>query len=99
MQYEQVTSVENPSSKVRDEALWQLAKRRAGFKISAVTYILVNCLLIVIWYFTSGPSSYFWPIWSMLGWGIGVSAQYFSAYHGSEIFSIEREYEKLKNKQ
>jgi hypothetical protein len=35
----------------------------------------------------------------MLGWGIGVTTQYFHAYHGSDLFSTQKEYEKLKNKQ
>ncbi|MCW3108505.1 MAG: hypothetical protein JWQ09_3011 [Segetibacter sp.] len=83
----------------RDNELWIVAKRRAAFKISSFTYVTVNCMLIAIWYFTSGPGSYFWPIWSMLGWGIGVATQYFHAYHGSDLFSTQKEYEKLKNKQ
>lgn len=99
MQYEQVTSAEAFKNKDRDEALWQLARKRAAFKISATTYILVNCLLIGIWYFTSGPRSYFWPVWPLLGWGIGVVSQYISAYHGGDMSLIEKEYEKLKNKQ
>ncbi len=83
----------------RDNELWQIAKRRASFKISAFSYVAVNCFLMGIWYFTSGPGSYFWPIWPILGWGIGLATQYFHAYHGNNIFSVENEYQKLKNKQ
>ena len=100
MQNETV-SYANPTidSDAKDNHLWNIAKRRAGFKISAFTYVAVNCMLIGIWYFTTGPGSYFWPIWSMLGWGIGVISQYFHAYHGNDIFSVQKEYEKLKNQQ
>jgi len=83
----------------KDKELWMIAKRRAAFKISAFTYVAVNCMLIAIWYFTTGPGSYFWPVWSMLGWGVGIATQYFHAYHGSYLFSTQKEYEKLKNKQ
>lgn len=80
----------------RDEQLWQLAKKRAGFKRSLAAYFFVNSFLVGVWYFSSGRHSYFWPVWPMLGWGIGVAFHYFEAYHGSKIFSAEDEYEKLK---
>ena len=80
----------------RDEQLWQLAKKRAGFKRSLASYFFVNSFLVGVWYFSSGPHSYFWPVWPMLGWGVGIAFHYFEAYHGSKIFSAEDEYEKLK---
>jgi hypothetical protein len=82
----------------KDESLWILAKKRASFKSSLIAYMVVNSLLIAIWYFTSGIGSYFWPIWPMLGWGIGVAFQYFDAYHTNKLFSVEEEYERLKRK-
>jgi hypothetical protein len=40
-----------------------------------------------------------WPIWPMLGWGLGLGIQYVNAYV-IEVGSLEqREYDKLKNKQ
>lgn len=83
----------------KDELLWQIARRRAGFKRSFATYIIVNLFLTGVWYFSSGPQSYFWPIWPLLGWGIGVAFQYAGAYHGSKIFTAEKEYENLKIQQ
>ena len=80
----------------RDELLWQMAKRRASFKWSLATYVFVNAFLVAIWYFTSYGHVYFWPMWPMLGWGIGLAFQYFNAYHGDRIFSAEEEYEKLR---
>jgi Domain of unknown function (DUF1707)/2TM domain len=35
-------------------------------------YLAVNALLVVIWALTG--AGYFWPIWPILGWGIGVIA-------------------------
>ncbi|MGI8950174.1 MAG: 2TM domain-containing protein [Chitinophagaceae bacterium] len=85
-------------SQKKDDLLWQMAKKRAAFKWSLAAYFFVNCFLIGVWYFTTGIGSYFWPIWPMLGWGIGIAFQYFDAYHGNRIFSAQEEYEKLKNK-
>ena len=82
-----------------DDTLWQIAKRRAAFKASLNSYIVVNILLVGIWYFSSGINSYFWPIWPILGWGFGIGMQYVSAYNKSNYFSAEQEYEKLKNEQ
>src|SRR3954465_9033041 len=49
-------------------------RRRSGLETSVrihfTVYILVNLLLIGIWAASGG--GYFWPIWPILGWGIGV---------------------------
>lgn len=83
----------------RDEQLWQIAKARAGFKWGLFSYLIINAFLTVIWFFTSGIGSYFWPIWAMLGWGVGLAFQYFQAYHGTKFLSAAEEYEKLKAKE
>ncbi len=83
----------------RDDMLWQIAKKRAGFKWSFSAYVFVNVFLIGVWYFSSGPNSYFWPIWPILGWGFGMLMQYLSAYQGNNLFTAEQEYERLKNQQ
>ena len=50
-------------------------RRRSGFETSVrihfTTYLLVNLLLIGIW--AASGAGYFWPIWPILGWGIGVA--------------------------
>lgn len=84
----------------KDDLLWRMAKKRASFKWSLATYFFVNTFLVAIWYFSSQRGhAYFWPIWPMLGWGLGLAFQYFAAYHGDRIFSAEEEYEKLKRQQ
>lgn len=80
-----------------DRELWELARKRSGFKWSFASYIVVNAMLIGTWYFTSGYDSYFWPVWPMLGWGVGIVMHYLAAYHSNNIFSTEQEYIKLKN--
>jgi 2TM domain len=85
-----------------DQELWQIAKRRAGFKRNVLSYIIVVAMLWVIWWFTQGSEIGFghlasvWPLWVMLGWGVGLAFQFFNAYDASKKDLIEREYEKLK---
>ena len=86
----------------KDDMLWQIAKKRAAFKSQLISYVLVNSFLVVIWFISSGNNyhfKHFWPIWPIVGWGIGLAFSYFSAYHNSSWMSAEKEYEKLKNKQ
>jgi transcriptional regulator with XRE-family HTH domain len=86
-----------------DQQLWQLARMRAKFKRSLGSYSLVIPVLWAIWYF---PDNSFphqnpipWPIWPMLGWGIGLVIQYFKAYHPISESLEQSEYDKLKAKQ
>lgn len=44
---------------------------RQSFKIHLTVYLLVNVLLIGVWAASGG--GYFWPVWLILGWGIGVA--------------------------
>lgn len=83
-----------------DQQLWQIAKARVSFKKSALSYLIVNLFLNAIWFFTNDgdKSHYYWPIWPMLGWGIGLVLLYIKAYHGANYLSTEKEYEQLKNK-
>ena len=50
----------------------------------------------MVWLFTG--RGYPWPIWPLVGWGIGVMFQYLFDYRSSRILSEEEEYEKLKKK-
>ena len=83
-----------------DQQLWLIAKRRAKFKRSLSAYVLVIPFLWVIWYLTMPELSRYerfpWPLWPMLGWGLGLGIQYMNAYV-IEVGSLEqREYDKLK---
>ncbi|MCU0334753.1 MAG: 2TM domain-containing protein [Chitinophagaceae bacterium] len=84
----------------QDQQLWEIARQRAAFKKNLVAYVLVNLFLVGVWYFSNGGNHrYFWPIWPILGWGLGLAIQYASAYHGNRLFSAEKEYDQLKRKQ
>ena len=85
-----------------DQQLWLVAKRRAKFKRSLSAYMLVIPFLWIIWYLRMPELSRYerfpWPIWPILGWGLGLGIQYLNAYM-FEVDSLEqREYDKLKAK-
>lgn len=85
-----------------DPKLWELARKRASFRSNLVTYFIVNAFLWALWYFTYGRNhndNLPWPIWPMLGWGLGLIMHYFDAFVYPKGNATEREYEKLKRKQ
>lgn len=85
----------------RDEKLWQLAKRRADFQNSLIGFVVTTGICWVIWYFTAGRRGINthtpWPLWVMLGLGIGLVFKFLKAYKTDTETITEREYEKLKN--
>jgi hypothetical protein len=84
-----------------DEKLWRIAKKRAAFKKSLFGYLVVNAFLWGIWWFTGGRHGgrYPWPVWVMLGWGLGLGFMYFEAYNGNKQDMAVEEFKKLKNKE
>lgn len=42
-----------------------------GLRLHLSLYGAVNCMLIVIWALTG--MGYFWPVWPLMGWGIGLA--------------------------
>lgn len=99
-----------PAPEGKDPALWELAQKRASFKKHFTSYLLVNGFLWAFWFITEGRHEAFlgveffsgynipWPVWPTLGWGIGIASHFAAAYFPTGISSVEREYEKLKNK-
>ena len=87
---------------VKDPELWELAKKRASFKSHLAVYIVMNIFFWLLWYFSGqkdGNDRFPWPVWPMLGWGIGVVFHYLGAYVYPKNNSVESEYQKLINKQ
>lgn len=53
------------------------ARARSELRAHLTSFVLVNLLLIAIWALTG--AGYFWPVWPLLGWGIGLGS------HASEV--------------
>jgi len=88
----------------KDETLWRIARKRVAFKRHLATYVIVNAFLWALWYITAGRHAGLddwylaWPIWTTLGWGIGLAFNYFAAYHEvDKDTATQREYDKLIN--
>jgi hypothetical protein len=82
-----------------DEIISEIVKKRASFKTHLTTYVVINGFLWVLWFFqTRGNSSnnYPWPIWTTMGWGIGLVFHYLAACVYPREYLVEKEYEKLK---
>jgi hypothetical protein len=80
---------------LREQAIQRLKKKR-DFQTHVLVYIVVNAFLVVIWAVTSG--GYFWPIFPILGWGIGVAANAWDVYGRKPISEdeIRREADRLR---
>ncbi len=80
---------------LRDKALRQLKKRR-DFYGHLLVYALVNAFLVVIWALTD-VHGFFWPVFPIVGWGIGVVMNAWDVYGRREIDEdqIRREMDRL----
>jgi 2TM domain len=68
---------------LHDKAVRQLKKRR-DFRSHVLVYVLVNTFLVVIWVVTGGHG-FFWPVFFIAGWGIGVIMNAWDVYGRQEI--------------
>lgn len=73
-----------------DQRQWAIKRIRAkrAFWVHLAVYLAVNTLLVFIW--AAGSGDHFWPMWPMLGWGIGVVAHGVTVYVGPSTISEER---------
>jgi hypothetical protein len=80
---------------LREQAVRSLKKKR-DFRGHIFIYVAVNAFLVVIWAVTG--SGFFWPIFPILGWGIGVAANAYDVYGRKPISEdeIRRETERLR---
>jgi 2TM domain len=85
----------NPDDVLREQAINRIKKKR-DFATHVVVYVLVNSFLVVIWAVTSGD--FFWPIFPIAGWGIGLAANAWDVYGRRPISEVEirREMERLR---
>jgi hypothetical protein len=70
-QQSQPTYTDYTDPDLRARATKRLDDRR-GLGAHALAYVLVNGFLVVIW-MMNGTGSFFWPVFPILGWGIGLA--------------------------
>jgi hypothetical protein len=86
-----------------EQRLRERAERRVksqlDFRTHLLMYVMVNLVLVVIWAMTSG--TFFWPIFPIVGWGIGIAAHAWDAFGPVDVVSedrVRREMERMRNR-
>jgi hypothetical protein len=80
----------------RERAIKRL-KRRRDFYGHLLVYFLVNTFLVLIWALTD-VNGFFWPVFPIVGWGIGVVMNAWDVFRNEEFGEeqIRREVERLQ---
>ena len=71
----------------RREAAVERVKAKQDFRRHVVVYVVVNLFLIGIWALSDG--GFFWPIFVILGWGVGLLINGWDAYFKKPISEEE----------
>ena len=66
---------------LRQAAITHLRKVR-DLQAHLLAFVLVNLFLIAIWWFTS-PDGFYWPMFPLFGWGIGLVFHVWDVFVGS----------------
>ena len=69
-------------------------RAKRSFEYHATVYAAVNLFLIAVWALTGRGD--FWPIWPLLGWGLGLGLHYWAVFRQRPISEdeIRREMQK-----
>jgi len=59
-------------------------KARNDFKVMLAIFVVITLVLIAIWFFSTGGTGYFWPVWPILAFGIA------SVFAGLDAYGITR---------
>jgi len=80
----------------------QRIKARHDFRVHLVIYLVVNAALVLLWYVTSrgadGVLGFFWPVFPIVGWGIGLAMHAYTVYFPPSLTEddIQREMKRLR---
>jgi 2TM domain len=58
--------------------------RKWGLRVHLLCYCLANLVQVVLWWLFT-PEHFFWPLWSSLGWGIGLAFHIWAVYSPSTL--------------
>lgn len=85
-------------SVMRERAVERLKKKR-DFKSHLLAFVLVNAALVGIWAATG--AAFFWPIFPIMGWGIGLVFHAWDTYgqQAPTEKEISKEIDTLRRKQ
>ncbi len=86
-----MSSTEAPRDDLRERAVKRLKKRR-DFYTHLLVYLLVNGFLVAIWAITTAPE-FFWPVFPMVGWGIGVVMNAWDTFRDEDFREAQIQHE------
>jgi len=71
-------------------------KKKHDFYAHLLVYVLMNAFVVVVWAMT-GADSFFWPIFLIVPWGIGVVMNGWEAFRGEDFTEaqVRREMDRL----
>jgi hypothetical protein len=71
-------------------------RKQADFRTHLVVYLATNALLVAIWWATG--AAFFWPVFPIFGWGIGLVAHAWDAYGPDRLTEarIQAEIDRLR---
>jgi hypothetical protein len=69
------------------EAAVKRVKAKRDFRTHVAAYVIVNAMFVVIWAVTGG--GYFWPIWIIAAWGVGLALNAWTVYFEKPISEDE----------
>ena len=73
----------------------EIALARYGLRWHVPVYVLVNIGLVFVWQATG--AGFFWPIFPIVFWGLGVLLHYRDAYRPRESTWVSRETERVRH--
>ena len=81
----------------REQAIERLKEKR-DFRTHVVAYVVVDAFLVLVWALTG--AGYFWPIWVIGGWSIGLVLHAWNAFGSLPITEeeIRREMEARRDR-
>jgi 2TM domain len=83
---------------LREQARERVKKRRE-FWPHLLVYVMVNAFVVVVWFMTDG-GGFFWPIFLMVAWGIGLVMHAWDAFFRTEITEqdVDREVARMQHR-
>ena len=92
------TEMQLPETESLRERAVKRLKKKSDFRVHLMIYLTVNTFLVMVWAVTG--ADFFWPVFPIAGWGIGVIANAWDAFARDvpTESQIRREMDKLSER-